>query len=381
MPNVLSVYDPLFYAQEALIQLEKALGTAARVHRGYDKNPQQKGSTISIRKPGTFSAQDAPSSAQDIAASETQITLDYWREVKFALTDKELNATQEEIIAEHIRPAAYALALDIDTKLNARYVDIPWQTAATGPAAVADITKLQRMLFDNGAPEGDDANMHLMLTGVLREELLNLAAFSQWQGAGQAGVEAQMRGSLGRKYGFEIYANQNVQSHTSGVAADAAGAVNNGAGYAAGATTMAVDGVTAGGTFKAGDTFTIAGHTQNYVVTTDATADGGGAIAALAFAPGLEAAVADNAVVTFTLDSGPQALAFHRNAFALAMAPLSDHMRELGVKVEMVSDPKTNLALRSRIFYDGNASKTYVALDVLYGVKTLDRNLAVRYVD
>ena len=31
MPNVLSVYDPLFYAQEALIALEKALGMAGRL--------------------------------------------------------------------------------------------------------------------------------------------------------------------------------------------------------------------------------------------------------------------------------------------------------------------------------------------------------------
>ena len=35
-PNTLGIYDPLFYAQEALIQLEKALGLAGRVHRGYD---------------------------------------------------------------------------------------------------------------------------------------------------------------------------------------------------------------------------------------------------------------------------------------------------------------------------------------------------------
>ena len=68
MSNTLSVYDPLFYAQEALIQLEKALGMAGRVYRGYDKNPQQKGSVISITKPGTFTALAAPQAAQDLTA-------------------------------------------------------------------------------------------------------------------------------------------------------------------------------------------------------------------------------------------------------------------------------------------------------------------------
>lgn len=73
MSNTLSVYDPLFYAQEALIQLEKALGMAGRVFRGYDKSPQQKGSVISIRRPSTFTALAAPQSAQAINASEVQI--------------------------------------------------------------------------------------------------------------------------------------------------------------------------------------------------------------------------------------------------------------------------------------------------------------------
>ena len=61
--NTLSVYDPLFYAQEALIQLEKALGMAARVHRGYDKEPQSKGSIIKIRKGVNGSGGAAPGGA------------------------------------------------------------------------------------------------------------------------------------------------------------------------------------------------------------------------------------------------------------------------------------------------------------------------------
>src|SRR5437763_1903914 len=124
--NVLSVYDPLFYAQEAIIQLHKALGMAQRVHRGYDKSPQQKGSTIEISRPSTFTAQDAPSADQAISASSVAIVLDHWKEVKFSLTDKELTFTTEKIISDHIQPAAYALADDIDQKLVALYKFVPW---------------------------------------------------------------------------------------------------------------------------------------------------------------------------------------------------------------------------------------------------------------
>ena len=70
-------------------------------------------------------------------------------------------------------------------------------------------------------------------------------------------------------------------------------------------------------------------------------------------------------------------IAFHRNAFALAMAPLSDIGEQLGnARVATVSDPKSKLAMRSRIWYAPDTSAVKVALDVLYGVKCLDPNMA-----
>ncbi|MGA2261747.1 MAG: P22 phage major capsid protein family protein [Acidobacteriota bacterium] len=374
--NVLSVYDPLFYAQEALIVLEKALGMAARVHRGYDKSPQQKGSIISISKPGVFTAQDAPSTAQDVLAGEVQIALNFWREVKFALTDKELTFTTEKIIADHIRPAAYALADDVDQKLCGLYKDIPWYVNTTAPAAVADITLARKVLFDNKAPMDD---LHMMLNGQVESEFLNLAAFSQASGAGQAGVDTQMRGSLGTKFGFEIFSNQNVKSHTGGVCADAGGAIANAPGYSAGATMINIDGLTAAGTVKVGDIAEISGHTQKYVITEDATA-AVGAIT-LKIAPGLEKDTDDAVVVNLIVGDKTESMGFNRNAFALAMAPLTEIGNQLGAKIATVVDPITGLALRSRLFYVGDDSKVYVALDCLYGIKTLDRNLAVRVRD
>ena len=59
-------------------------------------------------------------------------------------------------------------------------------------------------------------------------------------------------------------------------------------------------------------------------------------------------------------------------------APLSELGGQLGAKIATVADPQTGLSLRSRLFYDGSNSKVIVALDVLYGVKTLEPNRAVR---
>jgi hypothetical protein len=376
MSNTLSVYNPIFYAQEALIQLEKALGMAGRVHRGYSKDAQQKGDTISIRRPSTFTAQDAPSTAQDITAGSVDISLNRWKEVKFKLTDKELSFTQDDIIREHIRPAAYALADEVDQTLAALYKNVPWfYDQAASDIAITDLTGVRKVLFNNGVPM-TDGQLHLMVDGTAEAGLLALAAFNTANGAGPEGVSTQMRGTIGSKFGLEIFANQNTPSHTPGAAADSTGAINGAA--AVGATTIAFDGVTAAGTFKAGDSFVITGNTQRYVFTADVTADGTGAVAAASISPALVAAAADNAVITISLDTHVANLAFHRNAFALATAPLSDMASALGAQVASVADPVTGLSLRSRIYYVGNSSEVHVALDLLYGVKTLDGNLAAR---
>lgn len=375
MSNTLSVYDPLFYAQEALIQLEKNLGMAGRIHRGYDKSAQQKGSVISISRPSTFTALAAPQSAQDIYATEVQITLNQWYEVKFKLTDKELTYTTEQIISDHIRPAAYAIADKIDQQLTALYKDIPWSNTNGSPVAAADFTANRRILNVNAAPTDQ---RHLMLSPTQEEEALNLTAFSQWQGAGEAGVNTQMRGSLGMKYGYEVFMNQNVQTHTTGVSADATGALTTAG--TKGDTAISFDNVTSGGTFKAGDSFIIAGNAQRYVFTADFTATGGAKTNAPIF-PALVQDYANLSVVTITLLSGEQGLGFHRNAFALAMAPLSEAGNGLGARIATVSDPVTNLSLRSRLFYDGDTSTNYVSIDALWGVKTLDPNLACRLVN
>jgi len=375
MANTLGVYNPVFYAQEALIQLEQALGMAGRVYMGYDEERRAfgKGETVNIRRPSTFTAADAPATAADITTETVAMTLNYWREVKFKLSDKELTFTGERIINDHIRPAAYALADDIDTKLSLLYKDVPWFADLGGTPGVSDITGQQQILFDNAVPQDD---LHMMIDGKTQNSFLQLSAFSQQQGAGDAGVATQQRGTLGTKFGFEVFANQNVQTHTPGVSADAAGAVN-GAG-AVGDTTLVVDAFEASGTVKAGDILTLTGYTQKYVVTADASFSSGAAT--LSINPPLKTIVADNTVATLDLDATnvKQNLAFHRNAFGLVTAPLSDAARELGAKVATIQDPVTGLALRSRIYYVGNSSEVHVAIDVLYGVQTLDPNLASR---
>lgn len=380
MSNTLGVYNPIFYAQEALTQLEKALGMAGRVYRGYDEERRAfgRGETINIRRPSVFTAQDAPSTAQDANTGTVALTLNKWREVKFKLTDKELAFTGERIINDHIRPAAYALADDIDQNLVALYKTIPYSYTlnATPGSVVSDLTGPRQVLFDNKVPM-DPRLLHYMVNGSMEANLLANSAFGQWTGAGPTGETTQVRGAMGHRFGMNLFANQNVVGHTSGTYADGSTDGAIAATVAAGETTISIDGTSITGTIVAGDVIEIAGHTKKYVATTTTTAAANAISVVLS--PALEAeATEDDLVTVTTSDSTAENLAFHRNAFALAMAPLSEMGNELGAKIAAVTDPVTGLSIRSRIYYVGNSSEVHVALDVLYGVKTLDERLACR---
>ena len=384
MGNLLGYFVPEFYAQEALIHLEKALGMANAVYMGYDAERRTfgKGNKINIKSPSTFTTASAPGSSQDLDTKQVQLTLDNWREVRFELTDKELALSEKTIIEDHIRPAAYALADYIDQQLVQLYLDVPWfyDLNASPGSVVTDVTLPRKVLFDNSVPLKDVANMHYMVDGTMEAGLLGNSAFGQWQGAGAEGVRTQVSGAMGQRFGLNFFANQNVPTHTGGVCADAVGAIDNGAGYAKGVSLIHIDELTVGGTWVTGDTFVIAGNTQRYAVAADVTFAGGEGD--VTFTPPLAADVADGAVVTGSILGGAQNLVFHKNAFAMAFGQLPYELpNDLGAKVFSVQDPVTNLSLRSRLYYDGDASKVVVVLDVLFGIKTLDGTLACRAVD
>jgi hypothetical protein len=394
--NDLQYYNPFFYANEALIHLWKALGMARRVHRGYDEERRSfgKGEYINIKSPSTFTAADAPATAADLVTRTVQIQLAYWREVKFKLTDRELAFTSEKIIEDHIQPAAYALADDIDQKLVALAPDIchlyemTYEASTPTAAVVGDIIGPRKVMFDNAVPIADVGRMHMMIDSGMEADLLGLSAFSQQQGAGDTGVSTQMRGTLGTKYGLEIFANQNSNSIASpGALTTITGATELVGAHSNQASSITFDAATSlVGTMKDGDLFQIDGDAYAVAVGNGTSTAAANAIT-VNVSPLLRKDYADNATITNHLGGVDLSLgqldrrnnlAFHRNAFALVMAPLSSMANELGARIATVTDPVTGLSLRSRVYYVGNSSEVHVALDTLYGVKTLDPDLAVR---
>lgn len=395
MSNVLGNYNPEFFANEALIQLFKQLGMAGRVYRGAEAERNgagnSKGDTINLRRPSHFTAQThvpgTGTSSQDVVGQNVAITLDNHQEVKFALTDRELAYTSEQIISDHISPAAFALADKIDTDLYALQSKIGPKSTLTGSVSSSFITAPRKVLRNNEAPTND---LHYMIDTGLEAAFLDLDIFSAANIAGQGNNEqALMRGTLGARFGVEVFASQNADVDQAALTSTATASAGTGdvAGAVVGDTaanvsTMSVDGFTLVETVEAGDTFTIAGDPTVYILTAGTTwAAGAGTIT---FYPALRKNTADNAVVTFDLLSATQEaenyvnLMFHRNAIALAFAPLPMTGDGQGARIATVTDPVSGLSVRARMYYDGDTATNMVALDALYGLQVLDGQLGVR---
>lgn len=393
MTNNITPYNPIFYAQEGLLWLEKALGMAGRVYRGFDpsRSSATPGDTIKVKRPGVFTTQaGGTGTLSDIDPDEIQVKVDTWREVKFGLTDQELATTGDVIISDHIRPAAYALAAYIDTSLTALYKYVGWSADLAATISALDIINPRKVLRDQVGPLLDTMDSHYAIDATLEASFLNLGIFHQAQIAGETtSQDALLNGSLGRRFGVEFFVNQTLPTHTSGTVVSAGTDVSGTltGDHSKGAEAVTIGALSTGSpaeTLKAGDSFVIAGHTQRYVVTADVTLTGG-STGSVAIWPPLVQDYSNGAVVTFedgtvtgnNADSFNANLMFHRNAFCLVMAPLPEIGDGAGAKMSVVTDPQTGLSIRSRLSYDDTNAKVIVTLDVLFGVKCLDPNLAV----
>ena len=265
-----------------------------------------------------------------------------------------------------------ALAEKMETDMLTMYQEVPNVVTGADPGVLAELVTLRKTLNDLDVPKDQ---RFLALTSEREADFLNITNFLN-ANEGSDGAATQREGFLGRKYGFDLYENQSQPNHTKGTLSSAV-PVTNGT-PAAGAEIMNIDLGTLTGTVVPGDTFVIAGNTQRYAVTGTHTA-AANAIVGLTFTPGLAAAPGDGVVCTFTLQTKGVSLAYHREAFALAMAPLSMRGNGKGAQIATVRDPRTNLTIRASMWYEPKDAESWIRFDALWGKKVLDGNRATRY--
>jgi len=230
-------------------------------------------------------------------------------------------------------------------------------TAGTTPFGTAgdftDATQALKILKDNGAPVQDNQLVVNTSAGAIFLGKQSNASVVFEPSILNQGVFQTLSGMAVRESG-------QVASFTKGTGASYL--VNNGAGYAVGATSIAVD--TGTGAVLAGDIVTFAGDTNQYVV---ATALSGGTL--VLAAPGLRKALADNAAMT-VVNSSARNLAFNRSAIVLATRmPQRPQEGDMAIDVMTIQDPRSGLAFEVSIYPGYRKIRYEIAL--AWGVKNI----------
>lgn len=381
MSNSLTTVLPKILARGLLALREQAV-MPRLVNADYSAEAARKGDTIDVPLPSAIAASDVtpsntPPTASDSTISQVQIALSNWKKAGFHLSDKEVMEIDrnETFVPMQMSEAVRALANAVNASVHAEYAGVHGYigTAGTTPFAsdVSDATEARKLLNKQLAPRGE---RRAVLDFDAEANALALAQFSDAEKVGSA--EVKIEGEIGRKFGIDWFADDGVPTHTSGTASDSGTyTITTAAAGTAGDTAVTIKSDVGTPTLVAGDVLSFAGHAQTYVVTAGATLGVTGV--AVSVSPSLAANVANAAAVDVRA-SHIVNLAFHRDAFALAMRPLTAGTADLslGNQILSMTDAQTGLSLRLEV--SRQYKQTVWEFDVLWGVKLVRPELAVR---
>lgn len=355
-------------AREALLRLRENQVMARLVHTDHSNEFSTKGDTIKVRKPATFEAKDftTTTAPQDITEGYVDVKLDRIADVSVDITSKEMTLNIQDFGFQVLDGAMHAIAQKIDEDLMGLYADIPYfyGTGGTTPSALADIVGVRKVLQDNKVP---NAMRRLVVDTAAEAKFLTIDSFVEADKSGT--TQALREANLGRLMGFDNYASQNVRDHTAGAYSALADVT---ATATAGATSITLTSAAGASTAKlsAGDVFQTADG-QQFVVTEDTAAAVSGVVTAAVY-PAVGSALSASAV-TFG-KSHTANLAFHRNAFAFVNRPME--LPQGGAEGYVASFE--GLSLRVTRGYSMASKVHQISFDILYGVKTLQPELAAR---
>lgn len=388
MSNTLATCNLI--AKESLAVIENMLGFAANVNRDWEDEFTSNmargyapGQTISIKKPPRYTYRAGRVAVpQSTVESTVPLTLQQGgADLSFNGFERTVSIQQ---MSQKIQAAMATVANEIDRQGLQLARQSTWNTLgtpgtppATQAQALAAITQLNQRLDEMGAPR--DRMRSLALNPSLNAALIQGFA-GLFNSSGTLSKQfdgGMMVDSLGLKY----FMDQNVDTHTNGGQA-VAGTNVNGAGQTGSNITV----VGLGGTMTKGTKITLPGvfavNPQSRTSTGTLaqwtlTADVAAAATVLPISPALVVSGAfQNAsaspttgqpFVIFGTASGSFAanLAYHRDAYTLAMVPMYAPPDGKGV-IDVARASYKGLNIKATEFYDGVNDNYIIRLDVLF---------------
>lgn len=439
--NSIDPFIPEQWANESIAILLENMVAANLVHRDFENEFQKFGDTVNTRKPREFTAKrkgvNDDVTTQAAGADNVAVVLNQHIHVSFLIRDGEESKSFKDLVTEFLHPAAIAMARAVDQIVLGQVYQflqnsagsLGGLTTSNGPT---EITDTRKVMNNNKVPM---SGRNLVLASHTESLLLQNTIFIQANTVGDMGG-AMAEATLGRKFGFDLWLDQNMSSIPTQTVLTLT--INNGnilAGSTAltvddtgdtpttvgawvtingipyhtidsGATTLTLeyglrDAITDGDAVKVYPTTTItdpydagyskeinvasaAGITVGQLVTIGVNATPGRDVRYTVIAVNttgqdtitldrpLEYLVLDNAVLALG-PSGDFNFAFHRNAVSLVIRPLAMPRAGTGALSGLANF--NGVAMRTTITYNGLSQGHLVTLDFLAGIKVLDTPL------
>lgn len=289
--NSIDALVPEMWVQEALRQFRLRTVVLPFMNRDYADEFAQPGDVINLNKTGPlttkrkFKGQEVETEA--VTATDDWVRLNQHLYSSFYLDDHDLEQAFGDLVSKYLVESMVSMTHQMDLiGLGEGYHFYPYTGGSFGTdaddAAVLALRESQNRL--NLPP-----NPRTLMVGSATETmLLNDERFVEARMIGDG--KAIRTGELGMIRGFDVFSGSQVPEVTGTFDATTA-EINLGAGYAAGTTTIVVNGIT--GSTLNGTWFTVEGDmTPQRVVSTTETA---GDTTGITFEPGLAHAVVDDA--------------------------------------------------------------------------------------
>ena len=389
--------------REALRVLENNLTFTKQVNRQYDDRfgveGAQIGTVLNVRKPPRYVGRTGTAiSIEDATETQVSVTLDTQFGVDITFTSEDLALKISDFSKRFISPAVATIANKIDNAGMALYTSVYNSVGVPGtpgPTTLLAYLNAGVALDNDSAPM--DGQRSICITPSQQAQIVNaLKGLFQQSSA----ISSQYaRGQMGTAVGFDWYMDQNCNTHTTGTFTTGSTPLVKGAAQTG--ASLITDGWAAStAVILKGDVFTIAdvnhvnpqslastASAQQFVATANGTSDGSGNLT-VSISPSIttgtgfqtvDASPADNAAITMVgteAKQSPQGLAFHKDAFTLAMADLP--VPQGTDMAARVSDDQLGMSIRLIRDYDITTDKFPCRLDVLFGWAALRPELACR---
>jgi hypothetical protein len=294
--NNIDPYIPEWWANETLAILEENMVAANLVHRDFEDMFQKYGDIVNTRRPSEFVGKrktvSDPITVQNATATNVAVPLDQHCHVAFDIKDVERSMSFKTLQDEYARPAAIALARQIDRIVLGQYPQFLENNAGklhgmTESTVKGDLLDLRLKLDQNKCYQ---EGRNLVLSPTTEANVLKPEWFTSADKVGDNGT-ALRTASLGMKFGLDFYKDLNMPYVTPGNTTRTF-LVNNSGGYAAGITSaLTVD--TGTGEITVGTWVAIGGIPYRVTVRT-----GTAPTTAITLDRALQVALADNQEIT-----------------------------------------------------------------------------------